>query len=291
MFKRQIVGRSNIPYVFLVFSGKPHCMRHLLFLASLLFTFTTAAFAQNNPGNYYTSTDGTKIYYVSAGKGFPVLLLHGFGNTSNNWLKTPTYDSLINAGFRVIVPDMRGNGRSDMPNEQGYANDAQVQDLVGLMTSLHIQKYDVVGYSRGSIVAAKLLTIDHHINKAILGGMGDAFTNPNWQRPKEIYQALMDTTKHQLPEMVNYFKSQNYNLQTLAYQQKYQPVTTPAELKTIHIPVLVLRGSNDVDNGSAFILQSMIPGARLQYVPGDHNHAYSTPDFADRVLKFLKEID
>ncbi len=266
-------------------------MRKLVLVTSLLF-ITAFCFAQVPQGNYFTAGGGTKIYYVSAGTGYPVVLLHGFANSSANWLKTPTYDTLLKAGYRVIVPDMRGNGRSDTPpNEQGFANDAQVQDIVDLVSSLHIQQYDVVGYSRGSIVAAKLLTIDNRIRKAILGGMGESFTDPNWDRPKEIYQALIDTSKHKLPEMVNYFKSQHYNLLSLAYQQKYQPVTTAAELAKIHIPVLILRGGQDVDNGSAIMLQSLIPGARLRYVPGDHNHAYVTQEFGAAVVGFIKEIN
>lgn len=258
----------------------------------LLLLFAAAgAFAQTPPGSYYTAADGTKIYYTVSGSGYPVVLLHGFGNTSNNWLKTPTDTALLKAGYQVIVPDMRGNGRSDAPQEGGYAHDAQVQDIAGLISSLHIKQYDVVGYSRGSIVAAKLLTTDNRIRKAVLGGMGAAFTNPDWDRPRQIYRALTDTAKHELPEMVNYFKSQHYNLQALAYQQKYQPVTSPEELARVHSPVMVIRGSNDVDNGSEIILQNLIPGARLKYVPGDHNHAYANKDFANETVAFIKETE
>ena len=265
------------------------------YITLLLLWLTAAGFAQNQQGSTYTSFDGAKIYYASAGKGYPVVLLHGFANTSANWLKTPAYATLVKAGYRVIVPDMRGNGQSAMPNEQGYANDAQVKDIAGLMSSLGITKYDVVGYSRGAIVAARLLVLDStHIRKAILGGMGDAFTNPNWEVPRRFYQVLSgDTTarnKYGMQGTLDYIDKMHFNRMALAYQQKYQPVTTPQELGRIHIPVMVLRGSNDVDNGSEMVLQSYIPGARLQYTPGDHNHAYSTQEFADAVLAFMKEL-
>src|SRR5438094_1503314 len=96
------------------------------YLLALCLLITTGAFAQTRQGNYYTSFDGTNIYYEISGTGYPVVLLHGFANTSANWLKTATYSTLLEAGYQVIVPDMRGNGRSGMPNEQGYVNDAQV---------------------------------------------------------------------------------------------------------------------------------------------------------------------
>jgi pimeloyl-ACP methyl ester carboxylesterase len=260
----------------------------------LLLLLTTAGFSQTQQGSTYTSFDGTKIYYVSTGNGYPVVLLHGFANTSVNWLKTATYTTLVKAGYRVIVPDMRGNGNSGMPEEQGYANDAQVKDIVGLMSSLNISKYDVVGYSRGSIVAAKLLTMDKRIRKAILGGMGEAFTNPNWDVPQRFYKVLSgDTTvrnKYNMKGTLDYIDQMHFNRMALAYQQKYQPVTTPAELNAIRIPIMILRGSEDVDNGSEMVLQNLIPGARLKYVPGDHNHAYNTQEFADAVLGFIKEL-
>lgn len=265
------------------------------YLSLLLVLLSVTGFSQTQPAaNTYTSLDGTKISYVSTGTGYPVVLLHGFANTSANWLKTATYATLVKAGYRVIVPDMRGNGNSGMPEEQGYANDAQVKDLVGLINSLNINKYDVVGYSRGSIVAAKLLTMDKRIRKAILGGMGDAFTNPNWDVPQRFYKVLSgDTTirnKYNMQGTLDYIDKMHFNRMALAYQQKYQPVTTPQELGNIRIPVIILRGSEDVDNGSEMVLQNLIPGARLKYVPGDHNHAYNTPEFADAVLGFIKEL-
>ena len=132
---------------------------------------------------YYQSFDNQRIAYEDTGKGKPILLLHGFINTGQNWRRTQLYKNLIAKGFRVIVPDMRGNGKSDKPHEDKfYQNEAEVRDVIGLMASLKIKKYEVVGYSRGSIVAGKLLTMDKGITKVVLGGIGQHFTNPNWDR-------------------------------------------------------------------------------------------------------------
>jgi len=62
---------------------------------------------------YLSSFDGTKIYYEVRGKGKPVLLLHGFIINGNSWKKAALYPDLLNAGYKVIIPDMRGNGKSD----------------------------------------------------------------------------------------------------------------------------------------------------------------------------------
>eukprot|EP01136_Pigoraptor_vietnamica_P012893 Opistho-1_new@53286 len=162
--------------------------KYALILSILILSFS-AIKAQNL--KRFTSFDGQNIAYEDTGRGKAVLLLHGFINTGANWRKTALYKDLIEKGFRVIVPDMRGNGASDKPHEDKfYQNDAEVKDLMSLISSLKIKDYTLVGYSRGAIVAAKLLTKDKRVTKAILGGVGQHFTNPDWDRRKMFTDAF-----------------------------------------------------------------------------------------------------
>jgi pimeloyl-ACP methyl ester carboxylesterase len=242
-------------------------------------------------GNYYTAVDGTKIYYEVKGDGFPVILVHGFSGTGEGWKKGPLYTDLLSAGYQVIILDQRGNGRSDKPHtDVGYANDAEAKDIVGLASSLKLTKYDVVGYSRGSIIASRLLVLDKRVQKLVMGGMGDAYTNPEWPRRVHAYKALMgDTTFHDVDGMINYIHSNPaFDVTALALQQKYQPSTSPQELAKVKIPVMIICGTEDHDNGSETGLNKMIPGSKLNYVPGDHNSASRTIQFSAAVLAFLK---
>src|SRR5574337_336106 len=101
--------------------------------------FSLDVHAQNNSGHFYTSFDGAKIYYEVSGSGYPVILIHGFMNTAENMKRDTVYKALLDAGYKVILLDMRGNGRSDKPhNDEGYANDAEAKDIMGLATSLHL---------------------------------------------------------------------------------------------------------------------------------------------------------
>jgi hypothetical protein len=50
---------------------------------------------------------------------------------------------------------------------------------MGLVTYLKLKNYDAVGYSRGSIITSRLLVLDKRLHKAVMGGMGDAYTNPD----------------------------------------------------------------------------------------------------------------
>jgi len=238
---------------------------------------------------YFSSFDGTKIYYEIRGSGKPVLLVHGFIVNSNSWKGAALYKDLLNQGYKVILLDMRGNGKSDKPHDTtSYANDAEAKDIIGLMDFLKIHKYSVVGYSRGSIITARLLVLDKRIQAAVMGGMGADFTNPQWPRRMMFYRALMGDSIPELNGVVNYVKQQGLDQLALAYLQKEQPSTSKEELHKIAQPVLVISGDQDADNGSAKELAKLLPNSTLATSPGDHNHAASTPEFSKAVNSFLK---
>jgi pimeloyl-ACP methyl ester carboxylesterase len=261
-----------------------------VFLLCFLLTLSTRMFGQTvSDGHYFTSFDGTKIYYEVNGDGYPVVLIHGFSGTGQGLKTTAVYADLLKAGYKVIILDQRGNGRSDKPHEESaYANDAEAKDIMGLTASLNIKNYDAVGYSRGSIILSRLLVLDKHLNKAIMGGMGDAYTNPDWPRRVHAYRALMgDTTLHDVDDMMKYIHSQHFDNLALAYQQKYQPSTSKQELAAVTKPVLIIRGTEDKENGSETGLNALIPNSKLAYVPGNHNTALRATEFSEAVLKFF----
>lgn len=241
----------------------------------------------------FESFDGTKIAYTMEGHGEPVMLIHGFISSGSSWHSTALMQQLLDAGYRVIIPDLRGNGNSDKPeNPTKYAQNAEVKDLIALADHLKLESYLAIGYSRGSIVLAKLLSEDSRISKAVLGGMGLDFTDPNWDRRIAFADAfsgrapLTDMTKG----AVNYAKSINANLKVLGHLQDYQPVTSPVELNEVKIPVLVIAGDEDKDNGNPSDLQKELPNSELAIVAGDHNHTYKTEAFGKAILIFLQSL-
>ena len=246
--------------------------------------------AQSDSGHFFTSFDSTKIYYEIHGTGEPVLLVHGFIANGESWKKTEIYTDLIRAGYEVITLDLRGNGQSGKPHtEAAYANDAEARDIIGLITQLQIKRYDVVGYSRGSIITSRLLVLDKRVNKAVLGGMGADFTNPDWPRRIMFYHALSGDTVSALASMVKYVQSNKSLDQTaLALLQKEQPSTSKEELGKVTQPVLVICGDNDSDDGSGKDLAKLIPHAMFAQVPGDHNAALHSKEFSLAVQTFFR---
>lgn len=237
---------------------------------------------------FFTSFDDTRIAYTDEGKGKPVLLIHGFINTGRNWDKSELKKELLKEGYRVIVPDLRGNGDSDKPqDEQAYSQDSEILDLMFLMAELNIRKYTAVGYSRGSILLARLLTKDRRVKKAVLGGMGIDFTNPLWERRLMFRDAFKGKPNPETQEAVDYALSIGADLRSLYLQQKYQPVTTLKQLAQVKSKVLVIAGDEDLDNGDPRALQEAIPKSRLKIVPGDHTDTYTSAAFAKAIIDFL----
>ena len=236
-------------------------MKHkvLLFVFSMISINQLLAQGTADTSFFYTSFDGARIHYERHGKGKPVLLVHGFTASVASWKNTVLYQDLLQHGFMLIIPDLRGNGLSDKPHDpQAYANDAESRDLMGIMEHQGIDHYDVVGYSRGSIITARLLVLDKRVRRAVMGGMGADFTNPDWPRRILFYRALSGEPVPELEGMLKYVKQSGLDQQALACQQKEQPSTSRKELGALRMPVLVVNGDKDRDNGNPEELAGLI---------------------------------
>ena len=241
--------------------------------------------------NTFSSFDNTTIAFSDEGKGSPVILIHGFISSGISWQQTALKKDLLDQGYRVIIPDLRGNGNSDQSHDKkAYANDAEVKDIIALANHLQLQSYVAIGYSRGAIILAKLLVNEKRINFAVIGGMGLDFTNPEWGRRIMFQKAFSGSAPLNDVTIgaVNYAKSIGADLEILGLLQEFQPVTSIDELKKIKAKVLVIAGDQDTDNGSPQELQEKIRGAVLKIVPGDHNNTYKSQVFSTEIVSFLK---
>lgn len=266
-------------------------MKTIVYLFTFLL-FVTASLAQSDREPLFTTADGTKIHYDKIGTGPPVVLIHGFIGNGESWKRTALRQMLADSGYTVVTLDLRGNGRSDRPHAvAAYEKDVEVYDVIALMKHLGFAQYDVVGYSRGAIIAAKLLSVApaNQVRRAVLGGMGMGFTDPNWDRRRNFYEALARPGSHpDLQPAVEYAIKSGADTVALKYMQQFQPVTLPSELKRIKQPVLVISGDQDEDNGKAADLAAALPNATLATVPGTHGSTLGTAAFAQKVVAFLK---
>lgn len=102
----------------------------------------------------FIQTNGIRLHVVQAGpkSGVPVLLLHGFPETWRCWIRQ--VPALVEAGFRVILPDQRGYNLSEKPKGiNKYHVNELVGDVLGLIDALDYEKVNLVGHDWGAIVA------------------------------------------------------------------------------------------------------------------------------------------
>ncbi|HWD66142.1 MAG TPA: haloalkane dehalogenase [Solirubrobacteraceae bacterium] len=103
----------------------------------------------------FRQVDGLRLAHLDEGDGPPVVLFHGEPTWSFLWRKV--IPPLVDAGFRVIAPDLPGFGRSDKPVEQDwYTYDRHTSALAGLMEELDIRDATAVVHDWGGPIGLRL---------------------------------------------------------------------------------------------------------------------------------------
>jgi pimeloyl-ACP methyl ester carboxylesterase len=136
--------------------------------------------------------DGVGIEYEVVGEGRPVVLLHGFPDSGRLWrYQVP---ALAAAGFQVIVPDLRGYGRSGKPEAvEAYSIPVLAGDVMAILAEQGIGKAHVVGHDWGAALAWGLAafvpdTVDHLVVLSV--GNPVTFLRTLEQRQKSWYMLL-----------------------------------------------------------------------------------------------------
>jgi non-heme chloroperoxidase len=97
---------------------------------------------------YIEISSRAKIHYEDMGKGLPLVLLHGWAGSGVLW----RFQRELSEEFRLIIPDLRGHGRS-VPLHEPFTLEALAADLCNMFERLDLQKAVIIGWSLGSQVA------------------------------------------------------------------------------------------------------------------------------------------
>lgn len=98
---------------------------------------------------------GTAIAYRVQGRGEPLVLLHGWSGEGRYWDEFG-YSEKLGADFKLIVPDLRGHGASEVPADRDFSVPAYASDVIAVMDDLRIDSAHLLGYSLGGWLVFEL---------------------------------------------------------------------------------------------------------------------------------------
>lgn len=242
---------------------------------------------------YFESFDGERIAWRELGSGRPVVLIHGyFSNAEVNWLKYGHAERIAAAGFRVIMPDLRGHGDSARPHEAAaYPPDALMRDGLALVAHLGLTDYDLGGYSLGARTAVRMLANGAAPRRVVLSGMGLTGIVRTEGRGGYFRHVLtnLGTFARGSPEWMTeaFLKTTGGDAVALLNVLDTFVDTPPEALARIDQPTAVICGVEDDDNGSAAALAEALPNGRYVAVPGNHMSAVVKPELGRAIADFL----
>jgi pimeloyl-ACP methyl ester carboxylesterase len=243
--------------------------------------------------HHFASFDGAELAWRELGEGEPVVLLHGFfSDAYTNWVRYGHAAAIAAEGFRVIMPDLRSHGSSARPHDPAsYPADVLADDGLALIAHLGLTDYDLGGYSLGGRTVVRMMVRGATPRRAVVSGMG--------------WAGLIRTTDrrahfaHILDNLGSFEKfTPEWNAEAFLKTTKGDPIalrllldtfvdTDADSIRALSLPVLVLSGAEDEDNGSAAELAENLPDARLVRTPGGHMSAVLKPELGQAIAAFL----
>lgn len=242
------------------------------------------------------------LYFSERGSQSPLLLIHGLMITGEMF--APVIEHFA-ARHRVIVPDLRGHGRSrGLPPPYTVAQLAA--DLVHLLDHLGIDSTAVLGYSQGGAIAQQL-ALDHpqRCNRLVLA-CTYAFNMATMREKLEghlvplllrvlgskrfarlvIAQGLSQVSRERADWVVDLIAQQDRQLMVTAWRESMAFDSRP-RLAAIQCPTLIVAGADDqaVPLHHARMLHNGIAGSQLAVIAGaDHALIWAHPDELVRVV-------
>ncbi len=245
----------------------------------------------------FTGFGGAQLSLHRLGKGRPVILLHGlFSSADMNWIKFGHARQLAEAGFEVLMPDLRAHGDSAKPHDAAsYPSDVLALDALALVAHLELTDYDLVGFSMGARTSVRAVLAGLRPRQLVLGGMGLAGL-AGWGNRADFFLnviARFGTIRPGDPAYMaqQFMKSMNVDREAVHLLLGTMADTAPADLVQITMPTLVLCGAQDDDNGDPDALAAALPDAIRKTIPGTHMSSVTQPEMGRELVSFLTGID
>lgn len=243
----------------------------------------------------FASFDGVELAWTEAGSGRTVILLPGFGGVASRMLGNDPVRTLLQQGYRVVLPDSRGCGESASPADPAaYPPDVLTDDGFALIEHLGLGdgEYDLGGYSLGARIVVRMLVRGARPEHAVVAGQGLAkVSGPQGGGANHrVLTALAEglpiepgSPDARIAQVVSHGGASPQALLRLLESL----VPTPENALTrITVPTLVAIGDKD-ERSDADQLAALLVNARFIRVPGGHGSAFVAPELATAIAEFL----
>jgi len=240
------------------------------------------------------SINGIEMYFETSGDGEPLVLLHGGGGAGTNWKLLFAEPP---AGFRLIIPDLRGHGSSTNPSGQFSVRQCAL-DVFELMNRLGIDRFKAIGMSLGAKTLLHLATqqpqriqamvlvsatpyFPEQARKAMAQLIPENRSEAEWEQMRQWHKYGDDQIRalwNQLRSLKDSFDDMNF---------------TPSLLSTISARTLIVHGDRDPFYPVRLALEmyEAIPQSSLWVVPnGGHGPIFGSVSrrFTETALSFLR---
>jgi pimeloyl-ACP methyl ester carboxylesterase len=240
------------------------------------------------------AVNGMQMYYEERGHGPPLVLLHNYGGCTRTW--QPHVERLAEH-YRVLVPDLRGHGRSTNPSGE-FTHRQAARDVLALLDQLGVTRFRAMGISTGAMTllhmatqqparveAMALVGAASHLpepTRAIMRRASpDSLTPGAWAR----YRECTTQGDAQVRQLASLFHAFNDSYDDMNFTEPY--------LSTITARTLIVHGDRDAFFPVAIpvAMYRAIPRASLWIVPdGGHVPIFGARarQFQDEALAFLR---
>jgi len=252
----------------------------------------TYAPPRTSAGGNTVAVNNLELYYEDYGTGKPLVLLHGFGGSGQNWV--PFAPDLAQ-GHRLIVVDLRGHGFSTNP-ENRFTHREAARDVFLLLEKLGIETFSAMGMSSGGMALLHMATSQPKRIEAMVlvsatthfpDQARDIMRRASFDRMpppvKEMYRECAKRGDEQIRQLIAQFNALHKNYDDMNF--------TAENLSTITARTLVVHGDRDnfFPVEIPVSLYRSIPNAALWIIPGgDHVPIYDAAvPFVSTALRFL----
>jgi pimeloyl-ACP methyl ester carboxylesterase len=190
--------------------------------------------------------NGIQMYCEICGKGYPLLLLHGFTGSSADWKHVYPDPP---EGSRLVVPDLRGHGRSTNPADV-FTHRQAALDVFSLLDDLEIQQFNAIGISAGGNILLHMATQQPERPRSMV--LVSATTH--FPEQARIIMGQMTPGNRSDEEWEFMRKSHAYGEEQIrglwrqanAFKDSYDDMNfTPSKLSTIRAKTLIVHGDRD----------------------------------------------